>query len=143
MDFNGIEEGVTVYLPVVQPGALLYFGDGHAAQGDGELTGDALETSMEVEVTVDVLPRKSISSPRVESSTHLMSVGLGGSLEDALRAATAGLAQWLEQDYKLTPPEIAQVLGTAVEYSINEVADSNDGIVAKIRKERLATLKVE
>jgi len=140
MDFNGIEEGVTVYLPVAEPGALLYFGDGHAAQGDGELTGDALETSMEVEVTVDVLPRKSISSPRVESPTHLMTVGLGGSLEDALRAATSGMAQWLEQDYKLTPPELAQVLGTAVEYSINEVADRNAGIVARIRKERLATL---
>jgi acetamidase/formamidase len=140
MDFNGIVEGVTVYLPVAAPGALLYIGDGHAAQGDGELTGDALETSMEVEITVDVLPRKSIASPRVESPTHLMTVGLGGSLEDALRAATSGMTQWLEQDYKLTPPELAQVLGTAVEYSINEVADRNAGIVARIRKERLATL---
>src|SRR6185369_1949524 len=115
-------------------------GDGHAAQGDGELTGDALETSMDVEIAVNVLPRKSIASPRVESPTHLMTVGLGGSLEDALRAATSGMAQWLEQDYKLTPPELAQVLGTAVEYSINEVADRNAGIVARIRKERLATL---
>ena len=52
MDFNEIVEGATVYLPVQQPGALLYFGDAHAAQGDGELTGDALETSMDVEVTV-------------------------------------------------------------------------------------------
>jgi len=140
MDFNGVEEGVTVFLPVAMPGALLYIGDGHAAQGDGELTGDALETSMDVEITVNVLPRKSIASPRVESPTHLMTVGLGGSLEDALRAATSGMAQWLEQDYKLTPPELAQVLGTAVEYSINEVADRNAGIVARIRKERLATL---
>lgn len=140
MDFNGLEEGVTVYLPVSMPGALLYIGDGHAAQGDGELTGDALETSMEVEITVNVLPRKSIASPRVESPTYIMTVGLGGSLEDALRSATSGMTQWLEQDYKLTPPELAQVLGTAVEYSINEVADRNAGIVARIRKERLATL---
>jgi amidase len=140
MDFNEIVEGATVYLPVSQPGALLYVGDAHAAQGDGELTGDALETSMEVEITVKLLVKKSISTPRVESPTHLMAVGLAGSLDDALRAATAGLSQWLEQDYKLTPPEIAQVLGTAVEYSVNEVADRNVGIVAKIRKERLATL---
>lgn len=140
MDFNGIEEGVTVYLPILQPGALLYIGDGHALQGDGELNGDALETSMDVELTVNVLPHKTLSSPRVESPTHLMAVGLAGTLEDALRAATAGLAQWLEQDYKLTPPELAQVLGTAVEYTVNEVADRNAGIVAKIRKERLATL---
>lgn len=140
MDFNGIVEGTTVYLPVMQPGALLYVGDGHAAQGDGELTGNALETSMDVEITVDVLPRKGIQSPRVESPTHLMTVGLAGSLDDALRTATASLVQWLEQDYKLTPSEIAQVLGTAMEYSVNEVADRNAGIVAKIRKDRLATL---
>jgi amidase len=140
MDFNEIVEGATVYLSVRQPGALLYFGDGHAVQGDGELTGDALETSMDVEVTVSVLPKKSIQTPRVESATHLMAVGLGGSLEDALRAATGGLAQWLEADYKLTPAEIAQVFGTAIEYSISEVADRNAGVVAKIRKERLAGL---
>jgi amidase len=140
MDFNEIVEGSTVYLPVAQPGALLYVGDGHAAQGDGELTGNALETSMEVEFTVDVLPDKSINTPRVESATHIMAVGLGGSLDDALRTATAGLAQWLEQDYKLTPSEIAQVLGSAAEFKVNEVADRNVGIVAKLNKQRLAGL---
>jgi acetamidase/formamidase len=93
-----------------------------------------------VELTVDVLTHKSILSPRVESPTYLMAVGLAGSLDEALRTATASLAQWLEQDYKLTPPEIAQVLGTAMEYSVNEVADRNVGIVAKIKKERLAPL---
>jgi hypothetical protein len=101
MDFNEIVEGAIVYLPVAQPGALLYVGDGHAAQGDGELNGNALETSMDVEFTVDVIASKSLMTPRVESATHLMTVGLGGSLEDALRAATASLAQWLEQDYHL------------------------------------------
>ncbi len=100
MDFNEIVEGATVYLPVAQPGALLYVGDGHAAQGDGELNGNALETSMDVEFTVDVIASKPLMTPRVESATHLMTVGLGGTLEDALRAATAGLGQWLEQDYQ-------------------------------------------
>src|SRR5436190_12847156 len=85
MDFNELVEGATVYLPVMQPGALLYIGDGHAAQGDGELNGNALETSMEVEFTVDVIANKSLMTPRVESSTHIMTVGLGGTLEDALR----------------------------------------------------------
>jgi len=137
MDFNEIVEGATVYLPVAQPGALLYVGDGHAAQGDGELNGNALETSMDVEFTVDVIPNKPLMTPRVESATHIMTVGLGGTLEDALRAATAGLAQWLEQDYSLTASEIAMVLGSAVEYTIGEVADRNAGIAAKLRKERL------
>jgi amidase len=112
MDFNEIVEGATVYLPVAQPGALLYVGDGHAVQGDGELNGNALQTSMDVEFTVDVIPNKPLATPRVESSTHVMAVGLGGSLEDALRAATAGLAEWLEQDHHLTAPEIAMVLGS-------------------------------
>ena len=67
MDFNEIVEGVTVYLPVSQPGALLYVGDGHAAQGDGELNGNALETSMEVEFTVDA-GRRRRASPRRASS---------------------------------------------------------------------------
>ena len=49
MDYNGLREGVTVYLPVFQEGAILFVGDGHAVQGDGELNGDALETSMDVE----------------------------------------------------------------------------------------------
>ena len=121
----------------MQPGALLYVGDGHAAQGDGELNGNALETSMEVEFTVDVLTDKRLTTPRVESATHIMSVGLGGNLEDALRAATAGLGQWLEQDYHLTASEIAMVLGSSVEFVIAEVADRNAGVAAKLRKDRL------
>jgi amidase len=141
MDFNEIVEGATVYLPVAQPGALLYVGDGHAAQGDGELNGNALETSMDVEFTVDVITSKSLMTPRVESATHLMTVGLAGTLEDALRAATSSLGQWLEQDYHLTPSEIALVLGSSVEYAIGEVADRNAGIVAKLRKDRVAALK--
>jgi len=140
MDFNEIVEGATVYLPVSNPGALLYFGDGHAVQGDGELNGNALETSMDVELTVDVIPGKWIRGPRVESATHIMAMGLGGSLEDAMRGATGSMAAWLNEDYKLTPSEVAQVLGTASEYRISEVADRNAGIVLKISKERLKGL---
>ena len=92
---------------------------------------------MDVEFTVDVISSKSLQTPRVESLTHIMTVGLGGSLEDALRAATASMGEWLEQDYKLTPSEIAMVLGSSVEYTINEVADRNAGVVAKLRKDRL------
>ena len=137
MDFNEIVEGATVYLPVMQPGALLYVGDGHAVQGDGELNGNALETSMDVEFSVDVITSKALMTPRVESPTHIMTVGLGGTLEDALRAATASLGQWLEQDYNLTPSEIAMVLGSSVEYTISEVADRNAGVAARLRKDRL------
>jgi amidase len=141
MDFNEIVEGATVYLPVNVPGASLYVGDGHAAQGDGELTGNALETSMDVEFTVDVLTDKRVPGPRVESSTHFMAMGLSGSIDDAFREATSNMAQWLADDYKLTPSEVAQVLGTSAEYKISEVADRNVGVVLKINKERLQPLK--
>ncbi len=140
MDFNEISEGATIYLPVNVPGALLYVGDGHATQGDGELNGNALETSMDVEFTVDVIAGKSVSGPRVESATHIMAMGLDGSLDDAFRDATANMAQWLTDDYKLTPAEVAEVLGSAAEYKVSEVADRNAGIVLKINKDRVQSL---
>ncbi len=140
MDFNEIGEGAAVYLPVSVPGALLYVGDGHAVQGDGELNGNALETSMDVTFTVDVIPGKRIPGIRVESPTHVMAMGLGGSLEDALREATSNMAELLTTDYKLTPSEVAQVLGTASEYRVSELADRNAGVVLKINKERLQSL---
>jgi len=141
MDFNEIVEGSTVYLPVITPGAMLYVGDGHAAQGDGELTGNALETSMDVEFTVDVISGKSIFSPRVESPTHIIAMGLGGSIDDAFSRATANMFSWLTEKYALTPSEVAQILGTSAEYHVSEVADRNAGMVLMIKKERLQALQ--
>jgi amidase len=140
MDFNEVREGATVYLRVSNPGALLYFGDGHAAQGDGELNGNALETSMDVELTVDIIPNKRIGGPRIENASDIITMGLDGGLDDAFKDATSDMASWLAEDYKLTPSEIAQVLGTAAEYHVSEVADRNAGVVLKMSKGRLATL---
>jgi acetamidase/formamidase len=137
MDFNEIVEGATVYLPVSQPGALLYVGDGHAVQGDGELNGNALETSLDVEFSVDLVREKTISGPRVENEEYLMAMGLAGSLDEAFREATSGMASWLEQEYGLTGPEAAVLLGATVEYKISEVADRNAGVVAKINRKFL------
>jgi amidase len=95
---------------------------------------------LDVEFTVDVIPGRRTPSPRVESSTHIMAMGLDGSLDDAFRDATANMAQWLTEDYKLTPSEIAEVIGTAAEYKVSEVADRNAGVVLKIDKERLKAL---
>jgi amidase len=140
MDFNEVIEGATIYLPVKVPGAFLYVGDGHALQGDGELNGNALETSMDVEFTVDVISEKRIPGPRVESTTQVMAMGLAGSLDDAFREATSNMAEWLASEFKLTPSEVAQVLGSAAEYKVSEVADRNAGVVLKINKERLKLL---
>jgi acetamidase/formamidase len=140
MDFNEITEGATVLLPVRVPGALLFFGDGHAVQGDGETTGDALETSLDVTVTVEVLKGRRVPGPMVETDTHIMAVGLNGSIDGAFADATEGMAQYLEQEYKLTPQEFAMVLGTAAEYKVSEAADRNAGVVLKMAKSKLATL---
>jgi acetamidase/formamidase len=143
LDYNEVREGTTIYLPVFQPGALLFMGDGHAAQGDGELTGDALETSMEIEFTVDVLQGKSASGPRAENDEYLMAFGIGGSLQEALQLATTGLAQWIESDYKLNSAEVAVVLGTSIRYDVAELVDPHIHVVAKIRKSVLAQINKE
>jgi amidase len=140
MDYNAIREGVTVYLPVFQPGASLFVGDGHALQGDGELTGDALETSMDVEFTVNVISGQNPGSPRAESDEYIMAMGIAGSLPDALRNATTSLARWLERDYHLTPNETAIVLGTSMRYDIAEIVDPQVNVVAKVSKAVLAQL---
>ncbi len=140
MDFNEITEGATVLLPVRVPGALLYFGDAHAVQGDGETTGDALETSMDVTVTVEVRHDRRISGPMVENATHIMAVGLDGSLDTAFQDATESMYQYLFAEYSLTPQEFAMVLGTASEYKISEAADRNAGVVLKMAKSKLNTL---
>ncbi|MCE9672126.1 acetamidase/formamidase family protein [Myxococcus stipitatus] len=141
MDFNEVVEGNTIYLPVGQPGALLYLGDGHAAQGDGETSQFALETSLEVEFTVEVIPGKAPSMPRVESPTHLMVLGQAGSLDDALRAATSGLTQWLEQEYGLGLSESAQVLGSSAQYVVANLAGRSVGVAVKLEKSRLEALR--
>jgi amidase len=141
MDYNQIREGTTLYLPVYTPGALLFVGDGHAAQGDGELTGNALETSMDVEFTVDLVRGSSSGAPRAENDEYWMSSGIGNSLIDALQQATTQLVNWLERDYKLDPSEAAVVLGTAMRYDIAEVVDPLVHVVAKIRKDAVSQLK--
>jgi amidase len=141
MDYSGVREGVTVYLPVYQEGALLFVGDGHALEGDGELNGDALETSMDIEFTVDLVRGKSTGGPRFENDEYLMASGIGGSLQDALQMATTELAQWLERDYKLSPNESNIVLGTSIRYDIAEVVDPQVHIVAKVSKSVLAPLR--
>src|SRR5205085_53599 len=97
LDYNRLVEGTTLYLPVAHPGALLFLGDGHAAQGDGELAGNALETSLDVEFSVEVLPGRSLVMPRLESDEYRMAMGIGGSLQLALQEATTNMARWLDE----------------------------------------------
>src|SRR5437667_3152509 len=67
LDYNEVREGSTVFLPVYHPGGLLFIGDGHALQGDGEPTGNGVETSMDVEFSVEVRKGANLSGPRLEN----------------------------------------------------------------------------
>ena len=141
MDYREFGEGVTLYFGVTHPGALLFLGDGHAAQGAGELTGDALETSMEFTFSVDLIKGSGLNMPRAENADFRMASGIANSLSDALQQATTNLSQWLAADYKLTPNEIALVLGTAIQYDVAEVVDPLVHVVARIDKKRLEGLE--
>ncbi|WP_067064196.1 acetamidase/formamidase family protein [Roseateles chitosanitabidus] len=141
MDFPEVVAGATVYLPVQQPGALLYLGDAHALQGDGETSQYALETSMDVSFRVELIKGRSLPLPRVESDTELMALGQAGSLDEALKAASTGLIRWLEQDYGLTLSEAAQVLGSAVRYSVPNLAGRSVGVAARVPKALLPPRK--
>lgn len=134
MDYNQLREGVTVFLPVSAPGALLFVGDGHAAQGAGELTGNALETSMDVEFTIDLKQGNAPDGPRFENNQYLMASGIAGSIDEAFRDATTNLARWLEKTYNLNAAEVSSVLGTSMVYDIAEVVDPRVHVVAKVPK---------
>lgn len=140
MDYREIREGVTVYLPVYEAGALLEIGDGHAAQADGEITGQGLETSMDVEMTVSLIKDQLLDQPWEENSDAIMVSGIGGSYNAALQNATAGISNWLRSYYGLSAAEVATVLASFIHYEVAEVTDAQTHIVAKIRKDDLAQL---
>src|SRR5262249_36779054 len=73
--YNRVCGGTTVMLPVYHPGALLFIGDGHALQGDGEPTGTGIETSMDVEFTVQLRKKASLTGPRAETRDYIISIG--------------------------------------------------------------------
>ncbi|HEY6454196.1 MAG TPA: acetamidase/formamidase family protein [Steroidobacteraceae bacterium] len=140
LDYNQIREGTTLYLPVYQAGALLTIGDGHATQGDGEITSQGLETSMDVEFTVDLIKDQFLDQPWAQNSEFIMVSGIGRSPAEALQVATGGLTNWLKVYYQLNSSEAATVLANAIHYDIAEVVDGAFHVVAKISKAQLGQL---
>jgi len=134
MDYAWMTAGVKLMLPVNEPGALLFLGDGHARQGEGEVVGTGLETSMDVEFTVQLVKSKSIGWPRLETETHLMVLGSARPLLEAFQHATTELQRWLAADYGLTERGAQTLMGQATEYEVANVVDPNFTVVAKIRK---------
>jgi amidase len=140
LDYNGIREGVTVYFSVFYAGGLLFIGDGHAQQGDGEITGQGLETSMDVEFTVDLIRGEALNQPWAENDEYILVSGIGGTATTALQHATSGMTKWLKMKYGLNDSEITTVLAPVIQYDVAAVIGKDSHIVAKIRKSVLAQL---
>jgi acetamidase/formamidase len=134
MDYNGVVAGVKLMLPVSEPGALLFVGDGHARQGDGEVLGNALETSMDVEFRVELLKKKSISWPRLEDDEFIMVAGSARPMLQALQHATTEMQRWLMADYGFDERGSSLLMGHALEYDIANVVDPHFTVIAKLRK---------
>ena len=137
MDFNEVVEGVTMYFPVYEPGALFMLGDGHAAQGDGEIDGAAIETSFDVTFTVDLIKGKTINWPRLENDEVIMSIGSTRPLVDALRIACADLVNWLVADHGYDKFEALQLLGQAARIEVANVVDPQYSVACQIEKKYL------
>jgi amidase len=141
LDYSRVTTGATIYLPVWQAGAYFALGDGHALQGDGELSGQGLETSLNVEFTVDLIKGDALGQPWMEDADYVMVSGIDNGLDMSLQRATTGLALWLKKNYALNDSEIATLLSASMEYDIAEVVDSRPHVVAKLAKKTLAMLK--
>jgi acetamidase/formamidase len=137
MDASDAREGTTVYLPIFHEGALFYFGDGHALQGDGEIVGSGLETTMDVALQFDLIKGRRIRWPRMEDANDIMVAGSARPLVDAFRIAQVELIEWLVGEYGFERMEAYQVVSQGGHSRIANVVDPNYTVVAKFPKNLL------
>jgi amidase len=137
MDSSDAREGNTVYLPIFHDGALFYFGDVHALQGDGEIVGSGLETTADVTFQFDLIKGKKIRWPRMEDQNDIMVAGSGRPLVDAFRIAQVELIEWLVDEYGFDKMEAYQVVSQAGHSRIANVVDPNYTVMAKFPKRLL------
>jgi len=119
------------------PGALLYVGDGHAAQGDGEVCGVAIEVPTEGVLTVEVVKSRQLATPRVENGQWLMSIGSARPMEEAARIAFYDLLLWLEADHGIERLTGYQLASQVARVRLANVVDTLYTMVAKFPKEYL------
>ena len=139
LDLKELTEGSILYLPVWKPGALIYTGDSHAVQGDGEISLSALETSMqEVLIQVVLHKQKTFHWPVAETSTHWITVGLDKDLNAAMTLAARNAIGFLATRAKLTPLDAYALCSIAVSFRVTQVVDIMRGVHAMIPKSLFA-----
>jgi acetamidase/formamidase len=137
MDYRAVTAGVSISFPVFTPGALFFVGDGHAAQGDGEIVGTGIEISMDVSFRVELRKNAELRWPRMKTETHIIALGNARPVDQALQHATTELIRWLCSDYGYDTRGASHLLGQALEYDIGNVFDPAYTVAAKIAKEHL------
>lgn len=137
MDCPDVTMGNTIYLPCYNDGALFYTGDGHAAQGDGELCGFALETTTITHLVFNVIKGKKITNPRIENDNKIMCVGSARPMEDACRMAYFELINWISEDYGFSKDEAYQICAQVGRCYVANVVDTLWSMCASVDKKFL------
>ena len=137
MDCPEVRQGNTVFLGVNVPGALLSFGDGHYAMGDGEIMGAAIEGAMNVEVFVELIKRQATPVPRIENADEVMFVGAGRPLEDAARVAFKAMVGWVRARSGMRELDAHQFVSQVARAPIVQLVDPEYTVLVKIDKRRV------
>jgi acetamidase/formamidase len=134
LDCKDLTAGSTIYLPVWNDGALFSTGDGHAAQGHGEVDGTAIETSLTG--TFDFAVRKDLkwTMPRAETPTHLIAFGLDTDLDDAARQALKQMIDWIVALTGIPKDEAYALCSFAADLHVTQTVNNVKGVHAMIAK---------
>ena len=116
------------------PGALLSLGDGHAMQGDGEVTLTALETSLRGTVQVTVRKGQHLNWPRAETPTHYIAIGLHTDLDEAAKLATREMIDFLVAERKLSREDAYVLCSMAADLHVTQAVDGTKGVHMTIAK---------
>ena len=123
MDYTRIAAGATIYLPVFTENAYLYIGDGHALQGDGEITGNGIEASFDIKFSVEI-SQLGLTCPAGEDDEFIFTIGNDRPLEKCLNTATGEMFKWLTHQYGLDLHQVGILLGQMVRYEIGNIVSN-------------------
>ncbi len=130
IDCKELTAGSTLYLPVAVPGALLYLGDGHGAQGDGEACGTAIECPMTTEAVVDLAPGRPLASVHAETPAGRVTFGFSSDLNEAMGDALDAMVTWLAAIFATSRAEALALASTCADLRITQVANVTWGVHA-------------
>ena len=128
LDNKDLVSGSTIYVPVLVSGALLSIGDAHAAQGDGEVSGTAIEISMRGTITVTLHKGQGRRWPRAETPTHYISMGLHPDLDEAMKLAVSEMVDFLVREKKMDRDDAYVLCSAACDFHVTQTVDQTKGI---------------